>query len=371
MGRRTSGSGPRYRRSTHVIDLHTHSTASDGTDPPERIAELAAAARCSAVALTDHDTLVGLAAARAGRTSSGWSWSPAARSPARSPGPAPTCSCTSSRTRRGPCRTSWPACGTTGWRRNRRLAERLVELGIPITYEEAVAEATSEESLGRPHFAAAARAARGPPSRSPTPSTAGWPRAGRLTCPRPGSPPAEIAAAARASGGGVRAGPPLHPGAARPTSSTGRSASWPRPGSRASRPSTRSYPPDAAPGAGRPGPAPRPGGHRRLGLPRHGQARPVGRDRARRPQGPRRRARARLAAPAPGLGARRSPSLAQGARQDRVRPAGPVGGRRAGRPGRDDRSVAAGPAERRWPATPAPTAPGQHLVRPVGGHHDP
>ena len=45
-----------------VIDLHTHSTCSDGTDPPERIAELAAAAGCSAVALTDHDTLAELAA---------------------------------------------------------------------------------------------------------------------------------------------------------------------------------------------------------------------------------------------------------------------------------------------------------------------
>lgn len=47
-----------------VIDLHTHSTVSDGSDPPERIAELAAEAGCSAVALTDHDRLDGLAAAR-------------------------------------------------------------------------------------------------------------------------------------------------------------------------------------------------------------------------------------------------------------------------------------------------------------------
>src|SRR5687767_11590625 len=46
-----------------VIDLHTHSTVSDGSDPPERIPELAAAAGCSAVALTDHDRLDGLEAA--------------------------------------------------------------------------------------------------------------------------------------------------------------------------------------------------------------------------------------------------------------------------------------------------------------------
>ena len=48
-----------------MIDLHTHSTVSDGSDPPERIPELAAAAGCSAVALTDHDHLEGLAAAGA------------------------------------------------------------------------------------------------------------------------------------------------------------------------------------------------------------------------------------------------------------------------------------------------------------------
>lgn len=48
-----------------VIDLHTHSTVSDGSDPPERVAELAAAAGCAAFALTDHDRLDGLAAAGA------------------------------------------------------------------------------------------------------------------------------------------------------------------------------------------------------------------------------------------------------------------------------------------------------------------
>lgn len=48
-----------------MIDLHTHSTVSDGSDPPERIPVLAAAAGCTAVALTDHDRLDGIAAARA------------------------------------------------------------------------------------------------------------------------------------------------------------------------------------------------------------------------------------------------------------------------------------------------------------------
>ena len=47
-----------------MIDLHTHSTVSDGSEPPERIVELAHEVGCSAVALTDHDSLAGLARAR-------------------------------------------------------------------------------------------------------------------------------------------------------------------------------------------------------------------------------------------------------------------------------------------------------------------
>ena len=48
-----------------MIDLHTHSTVSDGSDAPARIPELAAAAGCTAVALTDHDRLDGIEEARA------------------------------------------------------------------------------------------------------------------------------------------------------------------------------------------------------------------------------------------------------------------------------------------------------------------
>ncbi|MHC4996843.1 MAG: PHP domain-containing protein [Planctomycetota bacterium] len=44
------------------IDLHTHSTASDGTDTPDELARLAAQAGLSAIALTDHDTTDGHAA---------------------------------------------------------------------------------------------------------------------------------------------------------------------------------------------------------------------------------------------------------------------------------------------------------------------
>jgi len=47
------------------IDLHTHSTASDGTLPPAELMRAAKKAELAAIALTDHDTFAGLPEARA------------------------------------------------------------------------------------------------------------------------------------------------------------------------------------------------------------------------------------------------------------------------------------------------------------------
>ena len=46
-------------------DLHVHSSASDGTDPPAEVMHRAARAGLDVVALTDHDTVAGHAEARA------------------------------------------------------------------------------------------------------------------------------------------------------------------------------------------------------------------------------------------------------------------------------------------------------------------
>jgi predicted metal-dependent phosphoesterase TrpH len=46
-----------------TVDLHLHSTASDGHLAPEAVVERAAAAGLSAIALTDHDTVAGIRAA--------------------------------------------------------------------------------------------------------------------------------------------------------------------------------------------------------------------------------------------------------------------------------------------------------------------
>jgi hypothetical protein len=47
------------------VDLHSHSTASDGALSPSAVVEAAHAAGLSALALTDHDTMGGIAAAEA------------------------------------------------------------------------------------------------------------------------------------------------------------------------------------------------------------------------------------------------------------------------------------------------------------------
>jgi 3',5'-nucleoside bisphosphate phosphatase len=47
------------------FELHCHSTCSDGTEPPERVAQRAALRQVDVFALTDHDTCAGADAARA------------------------------------------------------------------------------------------------------------------------------------------------------------------------------------------------------------------------------------------------------------------------------------------------------------------
>lgn len=58
---------PASSASPGFVDLHSHSTASDGAFAPAAVVETAAAAGLAALALTDHDTLAGVAeAAEAG-----------------------------------------------------------------------------------------------------------------------------------------------------------------------------------------------------------------------------------------------------------------------------------------------------------------
>ena len=52
-------------RATVRVDLHVHTTASDGLLPPEEVVRLARRSGVQVLAVADHDTTEGLAAAQA------------------------------------------------------------------------------------------------------------------------------------------------------------------------------------------------------------------------------------------------------------------------------------------------------------------
>jgi predicted metal-dependent phosphoesterase TrpH len=150
--------------SAGVIDLHTHSTVSDGTERPETIAEMAAAAGCSAVALTDHDSLDGLAAAGDAARRVGVTLVPGCEVSCRKPPPSPGRPAVGGSVHvlvyfvepgDGPLQDELVALRRDRAERNTRLRARLDELGVPVDYEAMVAEAGGEAGLGRPHFARA------------------------------------------------------------------------------------------------------------------------------------------------------------------------------------------------------------------------
>jgi 3',5'-nucleoside bisphosphate phosphatase len=138
------------------IDLHTHSTASDGMDTPAELVRNAAAAGLDVIALTDHDTTRGHAAAVAalGGLDRPLTLVPGAEL----------------------------SCGLHGISlhmlaylfdpeepellrqrelvrddrvpRARAMVERLQELGVPVTWDQ-VARIAGDGSVGRPHVATA------------------------------------------------------------------------------------------------------------------------------------------------------------------------------------------------------------------------
>ena len=150
-------------------DLHVHSNASDGTDPPAEVMRRAARVGLDVVALTDHDTVAGHAEARA-----------AAGPVTLLPGMELSCRL-DNRSRRGPGGTkgSFPR----GWQsvhmlaylfdpdqpglaaeltrirddrvlRARAMVDRLADLGVDISWEQ-VAAIAGQAVVGRPHIARA------------------------------------------------------------------------------------------------------------------------------------------------------------------------------------------------------------------------
>jgi hypothetical protein len=136
-----------------MIDLHCHSTASDGSESPAAVVELAAAAGCSALALTDHDGLGGLAAAEQRARELGIGFVPGCEvSCAFEPGSMHLL-CYFVADTPGPLARELAELRADRVQRNGELLERLAAIGIPLSWEEVQAEADSDV-VGRPHFAA-------------------------------------------------------------------------------------------------------------------------------------------------------------------------------------------------------------------------
>ncbi len=140
-----------------MIDLHTHSTASDGTMTPEELVEHAAAVGVTAIALTDHDTVAGVnRAVRAGKRV-GVNVIPGIELEVSVPDEDAIA---------GTCHLL--GLGLTAWgqslnkrlsslvlgreSRNRRIVERMQEAGIDVDYEE-LATYAPEGIVARPHIA--------------------------------------------------------------------------------------------------------------------------------------------------------------------------------------------------------------------------
>ncbi|MFE7131445.1 PHP domain-containing protein [Streptomyces sp. NPDC057638] len=136
------------------IDLHTHSTASDGTDTPAELVRNAAAAGLDVVALTDHDTTRGHAEALAALPGTGLTLVTGAEFS---------------------CAYEGISLHLLGYLfdpaepellrerellrddrvpRARAMVDKLRELGAPVTWER-VAAIAGDGSVGRPHIATA------------------------------------------------------------------------------------------------------------------------------------------------------------------------------------------------------------------------
>ena len=135
-----------------MIDLHTHSTASDGSYAPSRLIELAVDRGLKAIALTDHDTLAGVAEARAGADGAGLVFIPGVEIEIEMEsgefhllGLALGGDCR-------PLESALLRVQAARQARNLRMVERFQSAGIPITMEE-LNQIAGGDIISRAHFA--------------------------------------------------------------------------------------------------------------------------------------------------------------------------------------------------------------------------
>jgi predicted metal-dependent phosphoesterase TrpH len=180
-------------------DLHVHSNASDGTDPPAEVMSRAARAGLDVVALTDHDTVAGHAPARRALPGS-LTLVPGMELSCRLDGKSmhllaylfdpvdPDLTAQTARIR------------DDRVLRARAMVDRLIELGVPITWDD-VAAIAGPAVVGRPHIARA-MAASGAIAAPDQAFTRDWiADGGRAYVDRYALPAAEAIGLVRAAGG--------------------------------------------------------------------------------------------------------------------------------------------------------------------------
>jgi 3',5'-nucleoside bisphosphate phosphatase len=141
------------------FDLQAHSTRSDGALEPAAVVAAAAAAGVRLLALTDHDTVAGVAEALGAAREHGVELVPAIEVSAVQSGAAADVHVLGYRIDHDAPDLS---AALEGWQADRalrieRMADRLEELGFELDRTELEARRAAGEPLGRPHLAAAVR----------------------------------------------------------------------------------------------------------------------------------------------------------------------------------------------------------------------
>ena len=149
----SAGAGGRSTPVPRTVDLHMHSTASDGARSPEEVAAAAYAAGLAAIALTDHDTVSGVDAARIAGARLGLRVITGVELSADDEG----------REihvlglhleRLELIEMAMQEFRATRIDRARLMVDRLNALGVPVTFESVIAQAAGG-AVGRPHVARA------------------------------------------------------------------------------------------------------------------------------------------------------------------------------------------------------------------------
>ncbi|MFF2995726.1 PHP domain-containing protein [Streptomyces sp. NPDC057950] len=135
------------------IDLHAHSNASDGTDTPAELVRNAAAAGLDVVALTDHDTTRGHAAAAAALPE-GLTLVAGAELSCRLDGISMHLLAYLFDPAEPELLAERELIRDDRVPRARSMVAKLRELGVPVTWEQ-VARIAGDGSVGRPHIASA------------------------------------------------------------------------------------------------------------------------------------------------------------------------------------------------------------------------